>query len=215
MTFPIVCLVLRRETLIVAFWLAIIVIAPVYRIRHQADESGFLYAYFASFDGIAIGCCTALVARRFVPGGLSARIAQSGTLAGMVFLYLWRSIGATNVYGVTLMALGTAILLLTAAGHTAVPAKSRNVLLRIVEWFGRLSYEIYLFHLIILGLLRTLFPPTAVPGDYRLVLLAVFMAGSSLLSATIETFYSEPLNRRIRSVLKIDRIGKQVMVEGS
>lgn len=61
LTFPVVSLLLRRPRRIVVFWTAIVLIGPVYRFTHQGDEGGFLYAYFAAFDGIAIGCLTALL----------------------------------------------------------------------------------------------------------------------------------------------------------
>lgn|GEM_PF-3671374 len=50
----------------------------------------------------------------------------------------------------------------------------------VFEWFGRLSYELYLFHLIVPGLLRTIFPPSQVTGDAKLVLP---MTGYLLLAA--------------------------------
>ncbi|MGI4745989.1 MAG: acyltransferase family protein [Janthinobacterium lividum] len=205
-SFPIICLVLRRDRFIAAFWLAIVAIGPFYRLAHQDDESGFLYAYFASFDGIAIGCCTALLARRVRLDGMAARLLQPAIIAGMVFLYLIRSIGETNVYGVTLMALGTATLLLAANTNPSGPVASRNSGLRLVEWFGRLSYELYLFHLIVLGLIRTLLPPPTVAGQEKLLLLAVFLALSATLATVIGRFYAEPLNRRIRRLLVVDRI---------
>ncbi|NPD66090.1 acyltransferase [Lichenicola cladoniae] len=204
-SFPIICLVLRRDRFIAAFWLVIVAIGPLYRLTHQADESGFLYAYFASFDGIAIGCCTALLARRVRLDGLTARLLQPAIIAGMVFLYLIGSIGETNVYGVTLMALGTATLLLAANTNSSGPAASRNRGLRMVEWFGRLSYELYLFHLIVLALMRTMLPPRAVAGQEKLLLLAVFLALSAALAIAIGRFYAEPLNRRIRRLLAVDR----------
>lgn len=177
---------------------------PPNRLTHQADDSGYLYAYFASFDGIAIGCCTALLARRIRLDGLAARLLQPAVIAGMVFLYLVRSIGETNVYGVTLMALGTAALLL-ANTNPSGPVASRNRGLRMVEWFGRLSYELYLFHLIVLGLMQTMLPPPTVAGQEKLLLLAVFLALSAALAKVIGRFYAEPLNRRIRAVLAVDR----------
>lgn len=204
-SFPIICLMLRRDRFIAAFWLVIVAVGPFYRLTHQADESGFLYAYFASFDGIAIGCCTALLARRVRLEGLTARLLQPAVIAGMVFLYLIRSIGETNIYGVTLMALGTATLLLASNTSQSGAVESRNRGLRMVEWFGRLSYELYLFHLIVLAVMRTALPPPTVAGQEKLLLLAVFLALSAALAMAIGRFYAEPLNRRIRRLLAVDR----------
>jgi peptidoglycan/LPS O-acetylase OafA/YrhL len=198
--FPILCLVLRRESRLLVFWAAIIVIGPVYRFMHQGDEGGFLYAYFASFDGIAIGCCTALLAKRITLRGRAATLLQGLVVAAMVFLYLVGPIAETNVLGVTGMALGTAVLLLGASGRAATtPAVGGGGVLRGFEWFGRLSYELYLFHLIVLGAMRTLWPPHDATGDVKLLLLVGFVVLSAALSAAIARLYSEPLNGGIRA----------------
>lgn len=201
LSFPILCLVLRREARLLAFWAAIIVAGPLYRLGHQGDAGGFLYAYFASFDGIAIGCCTALLAKRAALRGIGARGLQIAVAAAMACFYLWRPIGETNVPGVTAMALGTAILLLGAHGRAGEPAPGRGHALAVLGWFGQLSYELYLFHLIALGALRTLFPPRTTDGDVKLLLLAAFLALSAGLGALIARLYAEPLNRGIRQRL--------------
>lgn len=199
LAFPLLGFVLRRETRLVAFWLACIVIGPVYRLFHQGDEGGYLYAYFACFDAIAIGCCSALLAKRIQWHGRVRTISAGFVSAAMTFVYLACPIGESNVLGVTGMALGTAVLLLAAPDR---PSQLHGGLTRLIEWFGRLSYELYLFHLIVLGLLRTFFPPSGVQGDEKLVLLASYLLVSAALSALIARCYAEPLNRAIRCVSK-------------
>jgi peptidoglycan/LPS O-acetylase OafA/YrhL len=201
LSFPILCLALRKEARLLAFWAVIIIIGPVYRFTHQGDEGGFLYAYFASFDGIAIGCCTALLAKRIPMRGFAAMILQALIVAAMAFLYLYQPIAQTNVLGVTAMALGTAVLLLGAHYRPSGPVFEHTRALAGLGWFGRLSYELYLFHLIVLGAMRTIFPPRVVVGDEKLLLLAVFLVLSAILSAGIARFYAEPLNRSIRRSL--------------
>ncbi|HZZ02979.1 acyltransferase [Paraburkholderia sp.] len=196
--FPILCLVLKRESHLLVFWAAIIIIGPFYRLAHQGDEGGFLYAYFASFDGIAIGCCTAVLAKRIALRGRAATLLQCVAVIAMAFLYLVGPIGDTNVLGVTGMALGTAVLLLGAYCRPTTPAIGGVRVLLGLEWFGRLSYELYLFHLIVLGAMRTMWPPRVVDGDAKLLLLAGFLVLSAALSVGIARLYSEPLNRRIR-----------------
>lgn len=200
LSFPILCVFMRREARLLAFWAAIIVISPVYRFTHQGDEGGFLYAYFASFDGIAIGCCTALLAKRVILHGRGDQVLQTFTVAGMALLYLWQPIGQTNVLGVTAMALGTAALLLGAHNRRAGPF-GRSWPLAALRWFGELSYELYLFHLVVLGAMRTMFPPRNAVGDEKLWLLVAFLASSAGLSAVVARFYAEPLNRGIRQLL--------------
>ncbi|MGV4876677.1 acyltransferase family protein [Acetobacter indonesiensis] len=203
LTFPMVALLLRRQSLILMFWSLIVLIGPFYRMAHQDDESGFLFAYFASFDGIAIGCMAAVLTSRLSVNSTVLRYLQPVTIIGMVSLYLYRSIGGTNIWGITAMALGAAILLVGSVHHANGPIISRLRLLRGVEWTGRLSYELYLFHLIILGLLRTVLPAStiAATGAERLGLLVVFLAGSFLIASLIGRYFAEPLNSKLRKAL--------------
>jgi len=198
LSFPLLCLLLRRKARLLAFWAVVIIAGPLYRFANQGDEGSYLYAYLASFDGIAIGCCTALLAQRLALRGPAARVWQGVVAVMMAALYLWRPIGQTNVLGVTGMAFGTAVLLLGAAGQPAGEVRRGVPPLAALGWFGRLSYELYLFHLLVLGIMRTAFPPRAVAGDVKMLLLVAFLALSAGLAALVSRFFAEPLNRRIR-----------------
>lgn len=198
LVFPLLCLFLRREARLLAFWAIVIIAGPLYRLAHQGDEGSYLYAYAASFDGIAIGCCIALLARKVALRGRALQGLQGAVAAAMAVLYLWRPIGETNVLGVTGMALGTAVLLLGGHERSADPARHGRHPLATLVWLGRLSYELYLFHLIVLGLMRTAFPPRTASGDAKLLLLALFLVLSAGLATLVSRFYAEPLNHQIR-----------------
>jgi peptidoglycan/LPS O-acetylase OafA/YrhL len=199
--FPLACLVLRSETRLAAFWALFVIAGPAWRVTHQGDEGGWLYAYLACFDGIAIGCCAALLARRHALRRRITASIQVTIVLGMAFFYLHAPIAETNVYGVSLMALGTAILLLGVHGNPTGPLLERSRILIIFSWAGRLSYELYLFHLIVLGTLRLIWPPRTITGDTKLVLLVAFLIFSASLAVAIAELYSEPLNRRLRRAL--------------
>lgn len=194
LAFPLLCLLLRSERRLMAFWALVIVIGPWYRLVHQGDEGGFLYAGPACFDGIAIGCCAAVLSLRHVFPWLTRRPVRAVVLSAMVLLYLGWPIARSNVPGVTLMALGTALLLLGATPG-ASPAGAGA---RAVAACGRLSYELYLFHLIVLGLLRTAFLPALASGNQKLGLMAGYFVLSGMLAYAIATFYAGPLNRALR-----------------
>ncbi|WP_175978065.1 acyltransferase [Burkholderia sp. BCC1047] len=197
LSFPLLCIALRRDTRLFAFWLLIAAIGPVYRYTHPGDEGGFLYAYFACFDGIAIGCCTALLAERTRWQVLAAAPVQWLVVALMTALYLAWPIAESHVPGVSAMALGMAVLLIGAHAERT-PAHGR--LLAPLRWSGRLSYELYLFHLIVLGALRTFWPPSATHGNDKLALLVAYLALSAASSAVIARGYATPLDRFIKRV---------------
>ena len=201
LSFPLLCLAFRREARLFAFWLACIVAGPAYRFVHQGDEGGYLYAYFACFDAIATGCCAALLARRVVWRGRARTVLTWLTASGMTFVYLSWPIRESNVFGVTAIAFGTAVLLLAAHGRADASTIWRVRTSAALEEFGRLSYELYLFHLIVLGSLRTIFPPSGVAGDEKLALLIGYLLLSFGLSVSIARIYAEPSNRIVRQWL--------------
>ena len=198
LAFPLACLVLRTEARLAALWAMFIVLGPAWRLTHQGDEAAWLYAYLACLDGIAIGCCTALLAERVILRGRAAAALQVAVAGGIAFLYLWKPIAQTNIFGVTLMALGTAVLLLGAHGSPTGPILERSRVLGALGWLGRLSYELYLFHLVVLGGMRVAFPARAAAGNGKLLLLVAYLALSGALAALVARFYAEPLNRGLR-----------------
>ncbi|AOI62047.1 acyltransferase family protein [Burkholderia diffusa] len=195
LSFPLLCIALRRDGRLLAFWAFVVAIGPLYRATHSSDEGGFLYAYFACFDGIAIGCCTALLADRPLWRAVTMRTTQWLTVAGMAVLYLAWPIAQSHVFGVTGIALGTAVLLINAHASGA----AGNVrLLAPLRWSGKLSYELYLFHLVVLGGLRTLYPPLATQGNEKLLLLGVYLVLSAAVSTLIARGYATPLDRFVK-----------------
>ena len=205
LAFPVLCLVFRREARLVTFWLVWVAAGPAYRFFHQGDEGGYLYGYFACFDAIATGCCAALLTRRVKWRGRARSMATWLTAAAMTFVYLTWPIRESNVFGVTAMAFGTAVLLLAAHERPDGSTIQRARAFAVLEAPGRLSYELYLFHLIVLGLLRTIFPPSGAAGNEKLALLAGYLVLSACLALFIAYFYAEPSRRVIRRWLRQTR----------
>jgi peptidoglycan/LPS O-acetylase OafA/YrhL len=116
----------------------------------------------------------------------------------MLFLYLYWPIAQSNVLGVTAMSLGTAILLLGSGDRTEAEVGRRIGLRSALSWFGRRSYELYLFHLVVLGALRTMFPPRLADGNEKMLLLGAFLLLSMAVGEAIARCYSEPLPSWIR-----------------
>ena len=204
LAFPLLCRGLRRPALLVGFWLLVIAIGPIWRAAHADDEAGFLYAYLACFDGIAIGCCTALLSRRL---SLSWRQACWLLVAIplMAALYLWRSIADTNVWGVTAMASGTAALLLAsaAAGTPVRPGRIRTGF----GWLGRHSYELYLFHLPVLTAMRVAVPPEQAAPWIKPLWLLAFLLLSAAVAVLVARLVAEPANFALRRRLVDSRSG--------
>lgn len=230
--FPLLCVFLRRNKVLILFLLAIVVYAPYFRSLHFAEESGaYLYHYFSSFDGIAIGCLTALMAPKipYHAKATSWLLLIIPTL--MVALYVYAPIKEVSTWSISVFALLTAILIYSfgqsqrsnehqnfnqnqelhlAAAHLFVPdskliltseVSDIGLISKILVWIGKRSYEMYLFHLIILGLMKVVYFPKETLPIEKLMLLPIYFLAVFILSWTIEKYYSTPLNLKLRKRL--------------
>ncbi|WUR13574.1 acyltransferase [[Empedobacter] haloabium] len=190
---PLVALLLRRTWLLVLLGVALIVAGPLYRAAHADNELYYLYGYLACFDAIALGCLAALLAHRLHRPLPHARLLRWLAGAALISLYL-RGIHGHEVFGFTWIALAAAVLLVTrrrASGASMATAR----MLAPLRWLGRHSYELYLFHVVVLALLRNLFSKEEIGYAARLPLFALFLAASALLAWGVRRL----LARRIRS----------------
>jgi peptidoglycan/LPS O-acetylase OafA/YrhL len=193
---PLLCLALRRTWLVAAVCVAAIVVGPYYRSLHADNEIYFMYGYFACFDAIAIGCLTALLAPRLVlssPAKLALRL-----LAGMALpvIYL-RGIAGNEIFGFTAIALAAAGILLGSHGEKAA-GWTTAWLTAPLRWAGRHSYELYLFHIIVLAAMRNLVTKAELSYAMRLPWLCLFIAVSAFVAMLVSRYVSEPANAALR-----------------
>jgi peptidoglycan/LPS O-acetylase OafA/YrhL len=91
--FPLLCRLLRRDGLIALAAGLLLLIGPVYRATHAADEIDYLYAYPACFDAIAAGVLCSLASRRWVvPTSWAAALLPEQRLL-LLLVYLLLSAG--------------------------------------------------------------------------------------------------------------------------
>ena len=196
LTFPPLCLMLKRPRAIIAFLCIPIVVAPIYRSLHSQDEIVALYGYLSCFDAIAMGCCAALIAK---PRNANARTDRAiCILAGCVIaaVYLCGPIMKNVVWGVSVVAACTAILLYQfkgSGGHG-----TQHAVAKIVRWFGVRSYEFYLFHIIVLGIMREYVTRETLSVYAKPFWLVLFIVLSALTANLVFKFFSEPLNAALR-----------------
>jgi peptidoglycan/LPS O-acetylase OafA/YrhL len=198
LTFPLACALLKRDLLIMALCIAAIVFGPVYRSAHTGNEIYFMYAYPACFDAIAFGCLAALLQEKLHIGrrlGILLRCAGGLGLASSYFA----GIDGHEIFGFSLVAICVVGLLINAFDAPARQAKYLRS--RWICWLGRHSYELYLFHIILLAGMRDMVPKAALPYAAKLPLFALFVALSCLLAAVVARYFADPLNRRLRRYL--------------
>ncbi|ENV60569.1 acyltransferase family protein [Acinetobacter soli] len=199
LAFPLLCLILGRNKLklFVLFLISIIVYAPYFRFLHAGEESGaYLYHYFSSFDGIAIGCLTALLAQKISIRFRNIQLVIFIVIALMIALYGYAPIKEVSTWSISVFALLSAVLIF----YSIQPQQAKNLTFfsKILVWIGQRSYEMYLFHLIVLGLIKVMYIPKTTLPDQKIMLLIVFLIVTFILSWLIEKYYSSPLNQKIR-----------------
>jgi peptidoglycan/LPS O-acetylase OafA/YrhL len=113
------------------------------------------------------------------------------------FVYFILGIHGFEAIGFSLVSLGTGLIIISSYSQTF----KSNVISKLLSFLGKISYELYLFHIIILGLIRSIIVPKNLSGLPAIGLLSMFLFCSVLISYLISRFYSEPINRFFRQCL--------------
>jgi len=203
--FPLVCVVLLRRRrgmlLFIALLAIVIVLGPFQRAVWPGNDIWKEKAYLGGMDGIALGCLCALFTDRIRRKPISPRLWWIAGVAGSAMMFLialwprqWplmKFLGRTGLDGTVLPA--GACLVIAA---TTLIAMRGSRLTAPIRWMGRHSYEIYLTHEFIV-LWGTMLYVRFQKGPQLL-----WVAGIALLAmlpgAALATWFSEPLNKRLR-----------------
>ncbi len=201
LSFPLLCLLLRREAALLLPLAFLLVLGPISRTVLADQEPWGQYAYLSCMDGIAFGCLAALAVARLELGRRALRraLGAGAALACVVILTCNEDSHAGLArfgLNVTLLEAGVALVLVALGSGVG-----NEVLSRGTGWLraiGRSSYEIYLFHMLIvlglMGLFKRLQPPTSTIPVWYLAMLLL----SVLLGMVLSRFFSEPLNHWLR-----------------
>lgn len=197
--FPLICLLSKSWRALVPVMAIFVVLGPFARTILTHNELWSEYGYLACMDGIALGCLAALAAP-----ALRATSAWLWALrligAGMVMLIMLARPMVAKLYlyktglDVTVLALGTCLLLVAIVQGS----KEGRWPTATIRWFGRNSYEIYLTHMFVVLWGVQLFMAMGL-GKAGAIFWYVAMLGlSGWVGGLVATWYSEPMNRRLR-----------------
>jgi len=204
---PLLCITLRKQSLFVLLCLGLIAYAPFYRSQHLKNEIEYMYAYFACFDAIAIGCLTALLMQKIELSKTAAICLRWFAMLALATVYL-RGIGGHEIEGFTLMSLCSAAFLLATKQPSQQGWGIRKGMAWL-GWMGRHSYELYLFHIIVLAVMRNVVSKKELSYEMRLPCLFLFLLLSSLLAALVARYVAEPANNYLRKKAKKSHPGLQ------
>lgn len=205
LAFPLLCRILRQQLLLIFVLIAFVVAGPFARVLIHTDP-WVDYSYFGCMDGIALGCLTAMVAFRFkFSAKWNLALLVSGSCLCLlieVFRPVQAWLGLYKVgLDVTVLSLGAALLVIafqqrSETGHWAAGW---------LRWFGRNSYEVYLIHMLVVwpmvGIYFYLRQPLTASPFWFIGITAL----TGLIAWVVARFYSEPLNRLLRTRLMTAR----------
>jgi peptidoglycan/LPS O-acetylase OafA/YrhL len=202
--FPLVCFLIRDTRLIAGLCIGVFLAGPF--ARFAAGPMGQIYGYFSCFDQIALGCLTAICFPRTRQWFKSSPYAIFIPIAGALMVvgaYFWGGWQEKIVFAPSLIAIGTALMLL--GSECALPRLLRYLSAGapLLASFGQRSYEIYLFHLIVIEFMWIVSADLKMnTGVYSPVWLFAFLCVAYGVAYLIFRFWSEPMNRSIRQALK-------------
>jgi peptidoglycan/LPS O-acetylase OafA/YrhL len=193
--YPLVLIVVRRRWQLIVLASLCMMAAPIYRGIHSDNELFFMYGNMACVDMLAYGCVAAVLARRFAPANAARGGIAVLACVAMAWIYL-RGINGNEALGATYLGIAAALFLIVVSRLPAGGLARR--LGGPLAWLGSHSYELYLFHIVVLGIIVELMPREAMTVELKLPIFAVFFALSAMLAWGTARFYGDPLNRWLR-----------------
>ena len=193
--YPLVLLTVRRGGLLLLLACGFMLVAPIYRGMHKDNELFFMYGNLACVDMLAYGCVAAMVARSLTMVNAWRRVLAVIACLMMGWVYM-RGISGHEALGASFLGMLTAMLLVAVSRLPAGGLARRCG--APLAWLGSHSYELYLFHIVVLGIIVELVPKAAMTAELKLPVLVLFIGLSSILAWGLARFCGDPLNRWLR-----------------
>jgi peptidoglycan/LPS O-acetylase OafA/YrhL len=202
--FPVACVVLKKKKYLVGMLVAFIAMGPLARTVFTTNEIWSDHSYLSCMDGIAIGCLAALVSFQY---SLSSKQFFATLISGLllfVFIFIFRKqafeIGLAGLgLNETILEIGLGLILVAMQEWYVKGADRSSKYSALVRWFGRHSYEIYLTHGFIVFSIAKVFILTGLSGSWFFAWSAVVVILSGISGRLIAVYFSEPMNKLIRS----------------
>lgn len=207
LVFPLVCLAVRREPVLLMLLSCLTVLGPINRAWLIDVDPWGHYAYASCMDGIAFGCLAALACTRLRLTRQVLRwalILGAGVVIGVIVLCNEESAQGIARHGLNVTLLEVGVALMLVALGSGVGNRQLAFGTGWLRAVGRASYEIYLVHMLVvlglLGLIRRLVPvPDAASGGFLATWYLAMLLLSLVLGFAVAKGFSEPLNRRLRA----------------
>jgi len=203
LAFPLLCLSLGRTRLFVPALIAFALSLPWMRAALEGlhNEIWFEEAYPPGMAAIATGVLAACLVRRIpqVNRRLAMAIGVTGLVGLGAILFAGRQVWALLHHGYGLWLTGSAACIVLSAHW--LEACAPGLRLRGLDWlrsFGRLSYEIYLFHMFCVFGVLGIASASGLAPRWSFVWYVPALLSSWLLGFAVARYFSQPLERRLR-----------------
>lgn len=193
--YPMVLFVLRQRWQLLGLAGLCVVAAPIYRGLHSDNELLFMYGNMACVDMLTYGCLAAVVSRGLQWKAPVCALVAILASVGMGWVYM-RGIHGNEALGASLLGIATAVFLVAVSRLPAGPWV--RWLGSPLAWLGSRSYELYLFHIVVLGIMVELVPRASMTIDRKLPMFVLFFVLSTLSAWAVARFVGNPLNRWLR-----------------
>jgi peptidoglycan/LPS O-acetylase OafA/YrhL len=200
LAFPLVCLALRRASLLVPALALLALSIPVVRAGIHHDPIWAEENTLQGMAGIATGVLAALLVQRWPSARASTRrwTTALGTLGLLAVFFAGGELWQTLHVGEMLVLTGSAAALVIAARWRVVAGVARAS--RAFAWlrsFGRLSYEVYLTHMFVVWLVVDRFDAAGADPRWNALCYPPVLAGTWALGWLVGRFVSVPLEHRL------------------
>lgn len=193
--FPLACIFLKKLRFTFLLMIVLIIIAPLYRNHYSENEMMVLSCNISCLDAFSVGCCAAIIARKFQYPYWASTLAKSVGMLILLTMYFHSHVMNGAAINILIVALGTALLMMGGNSH---PSKIVYKLSGPIAWFGKNSYEIYLFHIIVLAFMKQIIRPDLLNNYTKLGWLITFFFLTALVAANVSKYYSKPMNKLLR-----------------
>ena len=219
--FPLVCIWTRKQWVLISVLASFVVIGPFARTVFTHNQYWSENGYLSCMDGIALGCLAAILARKIQLNRRASIVLGIAGTALCIFITVFRATaGLLGIYKVglevTLLGLGTAMLVIAVQQRFEARPSNGHWSTAVLRWYGRNSYEIYLTHMFVIWPLVGIFYHSHQPMNSAPLWFLAMTALSGVLGYVVARFYSEPLNRMVRTRFLPDASrAKAALVTGS
>lgn len=196
--FPLFCYFFGRGKLLLMILFTFVLMGPFARTVFAYNDVWLEYSYLGCMDAIALGCLTAMIVKhmRFSTMMLRVFFCSGAAILILILTHLVNIQWLQHIgLDMTLLAIGTCMLIITAA-QTEWKSPS---LLNPLRMIGQCSYEIYLTHMFVVYAFFNLFVSLGKPMILVPVLFAAIIIIASVLGDVVAHYYSEPLNTLLRN----------------